>query len=123
MVPAGARISAGISGKVLTSLPSMAEVLVNWSPVNCIPSPESPEKTITTDWRSSCRGSCLSAGTDEATVSAIALDPPIIGMRSPVHSACSGTFFSVGNALGIGGQIVDVVRELVREETDNLVLG
>ena len=53
IVPAGARISAGKSGKLLTSLPKTADVLMNCVPVNCIPSPESPEKRITTEARSS----------------------------------------------------------------------
>ena len=35
-VPAGARISAGKSGRVAMSLPSSAEVVVNWLPVNCV---------------------------------------------------------------------------------------
>jgi hypothetical protein len=48
VVPAGARISAGKSGKVARSLPSTAAVLVNCEPVICMPSPESPEKRITT---------------------------------------------------------------------------
>src|SRR5215207_4629596 len=52
-LPAGARISAGKSGKVLMSLPSTAEVLVNCVPVSCIPSPESPAKRIATDSSSS----------------------------------------------------------------------
>ena len=52
-VPAGARISAGKSGMVLTSLPKTADVLVNCVPVNCIPSPESPAKRMTTASRSS----------------------------------------------------------------------
>ena len=47
-VPAGARISAGKSGKVAMSLPTAAEVDENWLPVTCIPSPESPAKRITT---------------------------------------------------------------------------
>src|SRR5215210_3479462 len=46
--PAGARISAGKSGSVLTSLPKTAAVRVNCEPVNCIPSPESPAKRIVT---------------------------------------------------------------------------
>ena len=46
-------ISAGKSGIVLTSLPKTADVLVNWVPVNCIPSPESPAKRMTTESRSS----------------------------------------------------------------------
>ena len=41
-VPRGARISAGKSGKVATSLPASADVLVNCVPSSCIPSPESP---------------------------------------------------------------------------------
>ena len=48
-VPAGARISAGKSGSVETSLPSIAEAFVNWVPANCMPSPESPAKTIVTE--------------------------------------------------------------------------
>ena len=47
-MPAGARISAGKSGRVDRSLPSSAEVLVNWVPVSCMPSPESPAKRMTT---------------------------------------------------------------------------
>ena len=45
--PAGARISAGKSGKVLRSFPTIAVVSVNRPPVNCIPSPESPANRIT----------------------------------------------------------------------------
>ena len=48
MVPAGARISAGKLGSVDRSLPNAAVSEVNRSPVNCIPSPESPAKRITT---------------------------------------------------------------------------
>src|SRR5579875_1668161 len=55
-VPAGARISAGKSGKVARSLPNTALDALNRSPVSCIPSPESPAKRTTT--RSSCRGRC-----------------------------------------------------------------
>ncbi len=51
-VPAGARISAGKSGKVARSLPSRAEVVVKRSPVSCMPSPESPAKRMTTRWSS-----------------------------------------------------------------------
>ena len=46
--PAGARISAGKSGRVLMSLPKTAAVRVNCVPVNCIPSPESPAKRMVT---------------------------------------------------------------------------
>src|SRR5208282_3439202 len=46
-VPAGARISAGKSGKVAKSFPYSATVLVNWLPVICMPSPESPAKRMT----------------------------------------------------------------------------
>ena len=46
-MPAGARISAGKSGKVARSLPNSAAVLVNWLPVICMPSPESPAKRMT----------------------------------------------------------------------------
>ena len=47
-VPAGARISAGKSGKVARSFPSSAEVVVNRSPASCMPSPESPANRMTT---------------------------------------------------------------------------
>ena len=52
-VPAGARISAGKSGKVAMSLPARADVLVNWVPASCMPSPESPANrmvTASTSW-------------------------------------------------------------------------
>ena len=58
--PAGARISAGKSGSVLMSLPKTAAVRVNWVPVSCIPSPESPAKRIVT--RSSSWTSRLELG-------------------------------------------------------------
>ncbi len=50
-VPAGARISAGKSGKVARSFPSSADVVVKRSPVNCMPSPESPANRMTTRCR------------------------------------------------------------------------
>ena len=56
--PAGARISAGKSGKVLMSLPKTAAVRVNCVPVSCIPSPESPAKrmvTLSSSWTSGSR--------------------------------------------------------------------
>jgi len=51
VVPAGARISAGKSGNVARSLPWAAVVTVNWSPVICMPSPESPANRTTTSSR------------------------------------------------------------------------
>ena len=47
-VPAGALISAGKSGSVARSFPRMAVALVKRSPVNCMPSPESPANRTTT---------------------------------------------------------------------------
>ena len=41
-VPAGARISAGKSGRVLRSLPANALSFVKCVPASCMPSPESP---------------------------------------------------------------------------------
>ena len=52
-VPFGARISAGKSGNVATSLPASAEVPVSWLPASCMPSPESPAKRTTTESSSS----------------------------------------------------------------------
>src|SRR3989441_324585 len=54
-VPAGARISAGKSGRVLRSLPASADSLVNCMPATCMPSPESPAKRMTTVSRVSTR--------------------------------------------------------------------
>ena len=51
-VPAGARISAGKSGRVARSLPRTAVALVKRSPVSCIPSPESPANRTTMRSRS-----------------------------------------------------------------------
>src|SRR4051795_3032230 len=48
VVPWGARISAGKSGKVARSLPASAVDKVNWPPVSCMPSPLSPAKRTTT---------------------------------------------------------------------------
>src|SRR3712207_5517383 len=48
VVPCGARISAGKSGKVARSLPASAVDRVNWPPVSCMPSPLSPAKRTTT---------------------------------------------------------------------------
>src|SRR5690349_17516327 len=47
-VPAGARISAGKSGRVDRLLPKAAVSVVKRSPVSCIPSPESPAKRMIT---------------------------------------------------------------------------
>ncbi len=55
--PAGARISAGKSGRVLMSLPKTAAVRVNCVPVSCIPSPESPAKRMVTRSSSEIPGS------------------------------------------------------------------
>src|SRR5947199_7206930 len=52
-VPAGARISAGKSGRVARSLPASADSVVNCMPVTCMPSPESPAKRMTTVSRAS----------------------------------------------------------------------
>src|SRR5438094_3979 len=54
-VPAGARISAGKSGRVARSFPANADSVVNCMPVTCMPSPESPAKRITTRSRASTR--------------------------------------------------------------------
>jgi hypothetical protein len=53
--PAGARISAGKSGKVAKSLPTSAVSDVNRSPVSCMPSPESPANRMMT-WSSCSTG-------------------------------------------------------------------
>ncbi len=58
-VPAGARISAGKSGRVARSLPRIAVAFVNRSPVSCIPSPESPaNRTTTRSFSSTCLAMC-----------------------------------------------------------------
>ena len=55
MVPAGALISAGYSGRVERSFPKMALALVNRSPVSCMPSPESPANRMMTSSTSDTR--------------------------------------------------------------------
>src|SRR5690349_18573404 len=61
--PAGARISAGKSGRVEMSLPTRAVSLVKRPPVSCIPSPESPAKRIVTcSSCSTCLAICLLQG-------------------------------------------------------------
>src|SRR5256885_16703181 len=59
VVPVGARISAGKSGKVEKSLPASAVSSVNWLPVTCIPSPESPANRMTTASRLSRFGRAM----------------------------------------------------------------
>ncbi len=58
VVPCGARISAGKSGKVARSLPASAVDRVNWPPVSCMPSPLSPAKRTTT---ASCGGCAVAS--------------------------------------------------------------
>src|SRR4051794_4296350 len=75
-VPAGARISAGKSGRVARSLPKTAVASVNRLPASCIPSPESPAIRTTTRSRVSLAFTvlfkplrafgCNGAGVDEA---------------------------------------------------------
>ena len=69
-VPAGARISAGKSGKVARSLPNRAAVLVNWLPVICMPSPESPQKRMTA-WSSCCFTRAPSTGASVVATSSL----------------------------------------------------
>src|SRR5262245_38826566 len=65
--PWGARISAGMSGTVLMSLPKTAEVLVNCVPVSCMPSPESPANLMVT------RSTSMTSGSDGSLVSVVNL--------------------------------------------------
>src|SRR5215210_2324672 len=71
--PAGARISAGKSGSVERSLPSIAVSLVKRAPVSCIPPPESPAKRMTT-WSSCSTGLAIPQPRGIAPTSAAA-DP------------------------------------------------
>src|SRR6516225_419868 len=79
VVPCGARISAGKSGKVARSLPASAVDKVKRPPVSCIPSPESPAKRTTTE--SSAGGGRMAAPESVDTMpmfscpSAIAFNP------------------------------------------------
>ena len=73
VVPAGALISAGKSGKVARSDPASAVEVVNWLPVNCMPSPESPAKRTTTDSSASSDGASGDACGDFAVVFAAVL--------------------------------------------------
>ena len=83
--PAGARISAGKSGNVLTSLPNTAETLVICEPANCIPSPLSPQKRITMVSRSSVRFSLAGA----TSVAAICGD--LLVVRTQPAAGCGRT--------------------------------
>src|SRR5438067_13406442 len=98
-VPAGARISAGKSGRVLMSLPSSAEVWVNWVPASCMPSPESPARRMVADSRSS--SSCLVPGS--ATLAALIEQASNRGPRR----AGLGPLRFVGVGVGDRGQVID----------------
>src|SRR6185503_4225468 len=97
-LPAGARISAGKSGKVEMSLPTTAEVFVNWVPVNCMPSPESPAKRIVTVSTSSRLFSgCVTGGSIRVLICIVKTFPIVIkgsigqiGRISPMRPILGG---------------------------------
>src|SRR5205823_318037 len=88
VVPCGARISAGKSGKVARSLPASAVESVNWPPVSCMPSPLSPAKRTTTASCGGCAVASLSVrrwvavATYESFTDASAWVPGLLGLQS-----------------------------------------
>src|SRR5580704_10753350 len=103
--PAGARISAGKSGSVLTSLPNTADALVNCVPASCMPSPESPQKRTTTV--SSC-STFLPLRPSGACVSIVAISRSLLGSKTrPPRESCRRTqkIQSIGrfNVLEVSG--------------------
>ena len=102
-VPAGARISAGKSGKVARSLPTTALVCVNWLPVICMPSPESPAKRITTFsccWRGSSAPGCSVVAMGVGAVEKA--DPARIGPDSGVLEGLQGPWKGRGDHPTVG---------------------
>src|SRR5687768_2375074 len=91
VVPAGARISAGKSGNVARSLPTIADVLVNCDPVNCMPSPESPVQRMTAESRSTAGRDFVGSGT--TSFGAVRIYPPDFRERGTtfVHHLQAGT--------------------------------
>src|SRR5919201_5723303 len=112
-VPAGARISAGKSGRVLTSLPRMAEALVNWVPASCMPSPESPAKRMVTE-SSSCTGARRWPGTGSAG------GRETVMKSSPVPS---GPFAFVLHGAGIRGLVVNGPGKVFDQVVDDPLDG
>src|SRR2546426_8358195 len=86
VVPAGARISAGKSGKVVRSFPARAASTVKREPVTCIPSPESPAKRTTTDSRACrARGGVVVAMCQQTSVGAAGRES---GRPEPSDAQC-----------------------------------
>src|SRR4051794_36413478 len=106
-VPAGARISAGKSGRVARSLPKTAVASVNRLPASCIPSPESPAIRTTTRSRVSLAFTvwfkplgafgCNGPGVDEA--------PHLVG--SPIVRRIKGDGLEL--AVSVSGEGAPVV--------------
>src|SRR5262245_60356761 len=112
-VPAGARISAGKSGKVAMSLPRMAEALVNWVPANCMPSPESPAKRMVTE-SSSCTGARRWPGAG-----------PAGGRETVMKSSTvpSGPFAFVLHGAGIRGLVINGPGKVFDQVVDDPLDG
>src|SRR5688500_14860016 len=80
--PAGARISAGKSGKVARSLPTTAVSEVKRSPVSCMPSPESPANRMITRWSCSTVLATSSSCSAEALLGANATNGQAPGLAA-----------------------------------------
>src|SRR3990172_7897935 len=112
-VPAGARIYAGNAGSVLMSLPNIAYTFVNCVPANCIPSPESPAKRITTD---SCSCTGFAAGFVGAFCSAVCVTMTSFSLLAPGSSRpASGPFSLLLNRLGNRRQLIHGGRKMLRQ--------
>src|SRR5437867_3143174 len=132
-VPAGARISAGKSGRVARSLPASADSVVNCMPVTCMPSPESPAKRMTTVSRVSTRlrgraqqmnagaaaargevllflhaDTRLPAGYAQAVAGALA-DPAVVGGRFDVRLDAAGLVYqALGRLISLRSRLTRV---------------
>ena len=78
------------------SLPDIADVVVNWEPISCMPSPESPENRMVT-----CSTSCRSFKT---------------------ALTCSTTFTLEGQLFGIGRQIEYLLGKVLGQVIDDVLV-
>src|SRR5947208_7387428 len=119
VVPCGARISAGKSGKVARSLPASAVESVNCPPVSCIPSLLSPAKRTTTASTGGCAAASFSvirwvavATSEVLTETRVASCDPLrpVGLGSPPFRRHGGGGFpplAFGGTIAFGGQSDD----------------
>jgi hypothetical protein len=120
-VPWGARISAGKLGRVAKSLPRPALSAVNRSPVNCMPSPESPAKRMTTRESRVRTGVSAAEGLLNFLPHSLAGDPAVsmLGRLSgpgPTMPKCGHT----GGFAGVTQLLPALCRLLIGQCLDNI---